>query len=640
MSCPGIQPFCIMPPKVNGSVDSITNVGTILNSDANHRYDGLSSLVPYSNMGKSGPLPDYNEWGYKICDWLLTQGEWYWIDRAVLTDPNDSSEVMHSLFSASSVVPEYPIGGQGETSREITGYLEKPFTNGGPVEKDFLKNDCYDPNRFAWNSVCGFTKFMGSSIPCCLNNMYCSQTNPQNTYLGTHYPGVFDDNCFNWNTNKTPDIGFEFKTRPTTCPFNYRRLGDNGFCTDTTVDTGCDSCYNQMLHWCSSSDPIDGKNTDANVNMPEKWTQQGYTFPDVFQKPLNQTTIPPLKTYNMPCTNFMLSTLYSTITEETKYSAPVNEEASECNIDRVLEFMNQETPVPTDINPSNYQRAKLVFTTAVRKYLEAGGKLDAIEGEDGSNEEFNALVYKICNSYPGLCTELLGDFCSNKSPEDLTRNPSTASFCGCYLNPLVYEGIAGKFGINRECSSFCNIEGVLPLSDGTFTGSKRCNQSVCMIDNVSINIVDSRIDGAINLGNICGNCPTGTVGSQSASNCECILDNITVDIVNSSISTINLQQSCSKISCYSTNPNNNNRTRIDCNTGEPIRTELQEKQRESSIYHNLKIIGLILLFVILIVIIYFLIRPTDKIPDIVNVNYPKSLPAVSTRPYRSLLDRR
>jgi len=599
--CPIFKKFCIMPPDKNVGDTSITNFNPLSKAYNSPLY----SQVPYS-FSSTGPSAE----GLKclmddvetICSSITDDG-WQFLD---FFGPSHVFDDEYAVYSSVNEAPKY------------TGF-SKYIMNKTPGSEESINLGCGNINNIGCRVMCSFPqKFNSNPITCCLNNMYCTKNNHK--YLG-YFAGVFDPNCFNEDADGSI----------TTCDFAYRRLGDNGLCyNDISKSCGSSSCYGQMSQWCTMSDPsYSGNPLPANINMPQKWSDNYYSFFDVYEDGSP-------KIYPTPCLKFMFETIYSDITQG-KDDPDIS--PNECPPGNILEYISGGS-VPPIQNPKQFTNAKKVFTTAVKNYLAAGGKLDALPSDIGSNQEFNQTIYTVCDLFPEMCTEILQDFCGDKTVEDLSRNPATASFCGCYLNPLLYQDILGKFGINRECSPYCVSDGVLQISDGTFTGKKMCNQSVCMIDNVSIDMINARIDGAINISNLCGNCQTTTIGATSGSNCECILDNINVDIVNSSVDTLNLQQSCKSTSCYKTIKGSTTKIAVDCSTGKVIETETEKAEKRAQLIHNLKIIGLILLFIFLLIVFFFFIGPSNIIPRIKKVFYPPSEPAVEIRSYRSILDRK
>jgi hypothetical protein len=91
----------------------------------------------------------------------------------------------------------------------------------------------------------------------------------------------------------------------------------------------------------------------------------------------------------------------------------------------------------------------------------------------------------------------------------------------------------------------------------------QCHQNLCIIDNVAINIINSKESGGINFNVVCG-C------GQGSGTCRCVFSDISIFQENSSIlGGLNFQSNCG--SCVKPDPaNQGNFINISCDTGLPI----------------------------------------------------------------------
>ena len=133
-----------------------------------------------------------------------------------------------------------------------------------------------------------------------------------------------------------------------------------------------------------------------------------------------------------------------------------------------------------------------------------------------------------CQHYPDECKPILENFCRTVTRKDVFENDDLKVLCGCYMpeEQYPYRGF-----ISLDCSTTCNgIDNIQPKD-------WNCDQTVCIIDNVTINEVDS--EGNINLSQICG-------GGQ---NSVCLLKDININQVNSKVGDgVHIDQQCR--SCY------------------------------------------------------------------------------------------
>lgn len=162
--------------------------------------------------------------------------------------------------------------------------------------------------------------------------------------------------------------------------------------------------------------------------------------------------------------------------------------------------------------------------------------------------ELQNMIYDICRENPLACARYLGDtLCKDYTREDLVSLIEARRFCACHLSDDQYDSSASELGgAPKECDSICistqNIRPVSSAGDALF-----CNQSICIIDNVAIDLVKSTV-GEINFAQLCGDCSGG--------NCVCIIKDVDIRGENSDIGGINFEQECGgNERCYQTAAN-------------------------------------------------------------------------------------
>ena len=180
------------------------------------------------------------------------------------------------------------------------------------------------------------------------------------------------------------------------------------------------------------------------------------------------------------------------------------------------------------INSEGFVWSKNLLEKVFKRYTDEGGSFLGGINTDGINRDssFYNTMWKICNQIPGLCTNILNDMCDNYTAKDLVANPFLLPWCSCYLPEEQYQKYE-VFGINKECTPLCNRTGVIPAVTGT--GQRNiCQQTVCMIDNTTIDLINTDFDGgSININQICASCGRSNVKANY--NYGNITENITVD---------------------------------------------------------------------------------------------------------------
>jgi hypothetical protein len=291
----------------------------------------------------------------------------------------------------------------------------------------------------------------------------------------------------------------------------------------------------------------------------------------------------------------------------------------------------QSTNVPTapsgtNVSTDGFIWAQKMMAKVIQNYVSNGGKLDAMEGEPGGNIKFNRLVKQICSQTPGLCYQGLKQFCSSATVDGMADHLETLKWCGCYMPPEQYSKYTNLYQINPECTPTCNNDLAIPLPDDKGTGVKSCQQSLCIIDDVSINLIRSRVGGdefgtGISIANICNSCASAGSGT---SRCDCKISNVNITAIDSQIGgQINISNSCQSTQCFSEVVGSDgtiSKVPKDCSDEDavdPYTEQLlarQKKLRTLTKANNIKIV-LILLGAILICLVIWLILRPNGIPE-------------------------
>ena len=184
----------------------------------------------------------------------------------------------------------------------------------------------------------------------------------------------------------------------------------------------------------------------------------------------------------------------------------------------------------------------------------------------------------------GTIIPLMHDFCQAIIPPDATSdqslyisgNQKIYKWCGCYVNP---SGFAHQYGgeLTNVCNPLCTNENTIkrwkiPDPNSTIIvkpEQESCNQTVCVIDQITIRSIDSQ--GNINFNQICPGC-------NSENPCTCAIDNSVQGILDKIITNENGTQSresfkqvCPNANCYVTN-NKGGYTKLKCNTNNAANT--------------------------------------------------------------------
>lgn len=203
-------------------------------------------------------------------------------------------------------------------------------------------------------------------------------------------------------------------------------------------------------------------------------------------------------------------------------------------------------PPPLPYDSEGFFWAQSLISAAMEKYNLQGFNLGVSVGDVGYTP-WQEIIYDLCCKYPGICQDGLQKVCSARTADRISRNPKTAQWCGCHLPIEEYEDYAAKYNIPPQCTSICNRVDTIPIT-GINGNPITCTQNVCIIDDITVNVISSQVAGGIAFSQVCANCPAG--------GCSCIISNATVDVVNSTIGgvLIPISEGCGSLNCQQTNP--------------------------------------------------------------------------------------
>jgi Family of unknown function (DUF5857) len=173
---------------------------------------------------------------------------------------------------------------------------------------------------------------------------------------------------------------------------------------------------------------------------------------------------------------------------------------------------------------------------------------------DDSKDEFisHTLGY-LCTAdgnaaQPGFCDLILNQYCAQFTREDLLNDKVLQNICGCHLTggtggreahgnltnlgskPLTANQYPYP-GITTACDPICNYTDTIPYS------TQKCDSTVCILDDVNINIVNSDVKGDVNINQVCEG---GGKGKRS----DCYISGVDIDSINSSTGGVVLKQGC------------------------------------------------------------------------------------------------
>lgn len=520
-----------------------------------------------------------------------TTNEW----KVVNTDPTQNYNVLNNYQTAS----DYSFRcNQNLCGDDNSG--EQPF-NFNKLSTNLSPAECVLEDSEALEIVgVGCTRnrniYTGKNISCCLQNLFCDigDTSLESFNIPLAISNLYNPKCFD------SDI---LSLSSGSCNPTYRRLGNP-------------SCYTTLVNYCTSGTSVEIANKWAGtVQIPSGGTNAGYY------------------TSQYGCLNGFFSTLYS---DSDLFDTPISTPGHECFTGYINLMDNDQLIMLPPPNLTNARNAQSLLQRSVQNYLARGGDISAPEGTPGSSYTFNQMLVKLCSQLPGVCQNFLTNYCAATTIDEMRRNPNRITTCGCYLPSSLTSTYTDTFQVNPECVPYCNLPGTIPQPTSFNSyGGKVCQQSVCIINDVTLDFVNSEVgDQGVNIGNFCGNCDT--VSGKGV--CSCILSDVTFVSINSKISNVNLTQQCTSGTCYTSSIKNGKviQTATPCNQGISEAKKLPGVDVSRTLAQGFSVIALFIFVFVILIVLYLLIAPNVSIFGKLKMIIEKSKPWVLEQPFNSI----
>lgn len=208
-----------------------------------------------------------------------------------------------------------------------------------------------------------------------------------------------------------------------------------------------------------------------------------------------------------------------------------------CNNDCIATYSSLLNTAPDGslgYNSSNLGRVQNDVSTLFSSYLQTYDITSSVT--DPRYNPFQEVLLGMCRDprLPGACDQFLStQFCIGLSREEMGSDTTLAAFCGCYAPA---DTLYLPYTEDKACDPLCHRAQTVQLADPGTGEIERCSNSICVIDDVTINIANSTV-GGVNFTQICGGC--GTTGASGATGppatCECIISGVNLTETLSSI---------------------------------------------------------------------------------------------------------
>lgn len=330
---------------------------------------------------------------------------------------------------------------------------------------------------------CVRASFTGDVTTCCFNDLACNE----NVAIQNN-PLCFSDTALQ---NTCPDGSGG--------TVNARSIVGRG-------------CRDQLFQYCTGTLPNDDPNSTA---WKDRWTEGPY---------------------NRTCHYALVRNLYHLGGSNQCFVPPLPNP----NVCDLPAFPGAE------FDSAGYFWGQQLISKVMERLEEQGSRLGALPGFPDYDPFQDYLRNAVCCPYPGVCDSGLKNRCADVSAQRLSLNPTLAQWCGCHLSPEVYQEYTRRYNITPECTPMCNRDGAV-AQVGVNGQPVQCRQDICLIDNISVNLINSELGGGVQFNQICGTCPNGQ--------CSCVVADNAVSVINSQLQNfIPVQQGCGNLLCSQANP--------------------------------------------------------------------------------------
>jgi len=270
-----------------------------------------------------------------------------------------------------------------------------------------------------------------------------------------------------------------------------------------------------------------------------------------------------------------------------------------------------------------------VIGAMVQRYLLTdNNKITSVQTDGSNYDSFITTIVEVCRENPGACDAILKQKCAGVTREELSNNVNLASLCGCHMPDIQYESFS-QFGIQRECDPVCALGTAVHLHDTTTSNPAafiKCNQSICVIDDVTLNILAGSVTGDISFSQACSSCSDG--GGNGS--CRCYITDTTITAIDSLIGNVSFQQQCGNTPlCYRKAPVlGAPPIQIDCASGNDIQGGSTTSGNRTNPIRTLWIVLGILILLIVIGIMFASTRGQEISPPI----FIPGEPGIESRP--------
>jgi hypothetical protein len=267
-------------------------------------------------------------------------------------------------------------------------------------------------------------------------------------------------------------------------------------------------------------------------------------------------------------------------------------------------------------NPTGQQTAQEYVSELFYTYFQTNTLTDDITSNQFNVFQFTLEALCTNTTLPGICAQFLESYCPQFTRQEAIDSPVLRNFCGCYVEPdqkyLQYTlgttgcqvgdascrgCTAGETGCTGQpaCDPLCHRAMTSQLAYDPTGNFITCPQSICVIDDVTVNVEGSQVPGGINFNSVCSGCG----GASGGDGCLCVVSGVNVSATMSQIGVgTNFNQFCGGSSvCIVEDNEGNIISEGGCTGINPINID-------ASISYSVNL-GIVFIIIILVLLVFF-----------------------------------
>ena len=214
-------------------------------------------------------------------------------------------------------------------------------------------------------------------------------------------------------------------------------------------------------------------------------------------------------------------------------------------------------------------------------------------------------ILSACQRLPGACDTFLtgplisgnrsfpmpAPYCQNLTRDEIAGFKPDLQFCGCFSPPIVSQKVEQEIGNVKSCDPLCQRIDTIQLPDGKGAFMECPDDTVCVINAVSITAAMSEVGGSVNFEQIC----------TCKESCRCVIES--ESDIEKTLSEIglsgNFEQLCGQNStCILFNQMTDTDTYVTCPGADNGGNNVEQNQKTVILFWTIAVIFVVIVLIV------------------------------------------